>query len=67
MRSKRLDNEGVKNDVYERDNKLMKRIYDNSSFVSKYLKFDIVKCDTDGKLKDIEDIQNDIRKIVDDM
>ena len=67
MRSKRLDNDGVKNDVYERDNELMKKIYDNSHFVSKYLKFDIVKCDIDGKLKSIEDIQNDIRKIVDDM
>lgn len=64
MRNKRTDNDGVKNDVYERDNGLMKKIYDNSSFVADYLKFDIVKCDNDGKLRYIDDIQEEIRKII---
>ena len=64
MRNKRTDNDGVKNDVYERDNGLMKKIYDNSSFVADYLKFDIVKCDNDANLRYIDDIQEDIRKII---
>lgn len=64
IRNKRTDNDGVKNDVYERDNGLMKKIYDNSSFVADYLKFDIVKCDNDGKLRYIDDIQEEIRKII---
>ena len=64
MRNKRTDNDGVKNDVYERDNGLMKKIYDNSSFVADYLKFDIVKCDNDANLRYIDDIQEEIRKII---
>ena len=67
MRSKRESNDGVKNDVYERDNKLMKRIYDNAMFVSNYLKFDVVKCDFDGSLRSIDDIQDEIRKIIDNL
>lgn len=61
MRNKRTDNEGIVNDVYERDNTLMKKIYDNSSFVAKYLDFDIIKCDRNGKLRSIDDIQDEIR------
>lgn len=67
MRNKRESNDGVKNDVYERDNKLMKRIYDNAMFVSNYLKFDVVKCDFDGSLRSIDDIQDEIRKIIDNL
>lgn len=65
MRSKRKSNDGVKNDVYERDSKLMKRIYDNAMFVSDYLDFDIVKCDLNGSLRSIEDIHNEIKGIMD--
>ena len=64
MRNNRENNDGVKNDIYERDNKLMKRIYDNSHFVAKYLDFDFVYCDYNGKFKSIDDIQKDIRKIL---
>ena len=67
MRSKRECNDGVKNDVYERDNKLMKKIYDNAMFVSDYLGFDTVKCDLNGCLRSIEDIQNEIKNIIDNM
>ena len=65
MRSKRKSNDGVKNDVYERDSKLMKKIYDNAMFVSDYLDFDIVKCDLNGSLRSIEDIHNEIKGIMD--
>ena len=67
MRSKRESNDGIKNDVYERDNKLMKKIYDNAMFVSDYLDFEIVKCDLNGSLRSIEDIQNEIKNIIDNM
>lgn len=67
MRSKRKSNDGVKNDVYERDSKLMKKIYDNAMFVSDYLDFDTVKCDLNRSLRSIEDIQNEIKNIIDNM
>lgn len=65
MRSKRKSNDGVKNDVYERDSKLMKKIYDNAMFVSDYLDFDTLKCDLNGSLRSIEDIHNEIKGIMD--
>lgn len=65
MRSKRKGNDGVKNDVYERDSKLMKKIYDNAMFVSDYLDFDTLKCDLNGSLRSIEDIHNEIKGIMD--
>lgn len=61
MRNNRIDNEGIKNDVYERDNSLMRKIYDNSSFVADYLHFEKIICDEDGKLKSINMIQEEIR------
>ena len=67
LRSKRECNDGIKNDVYERDNKLMKKIYDNAMFVSDYLNFDIVKCDLNGSLRSIEDIHDEIKDIIDNM
>lgn len=66
MRKNREDNEGIKNDVHERDDKLMKKVYDNSSFVAKYLNFVIINCDDDGKMKSINDIQEEIRKVIDE-
>lgn len=67
LRSKREYNGGVKNDVYERDNKLMKKIYDNAMFVSDYLGFDTIKCDLNGELKSIENINDEIKEIIDNM
>ena len=67
MRNKRKSNDGVKKDVYERDIKLMKKVYDNSMFVAGYLDFDVVKCDLNGSLRSIEDIQNEIKNIIDNM
>lgn len=67
MRNKRKSNDGVKKDVYERDIKLMKKVYDNSMFVAGYLDFDVVKCDLNGNLRSIDDIQDEIRKIIDNL
>ncbi len=64
MRKNRVDNDGVLNDVYERDEKLMKKIYDNSSFVAKNSGFSVVKCDKNGKMKSIDDIQSEIRSLI---
>ena len=64
MRQKRADNDGVLNDVYERNETLMKKIYDNSIFVAKNSGFIVVKCDENGKMKSIDDIQSEIRSLI---
>ena len=65
MRKSRKGKEGVSNDVYERDLVLMKKIYENALFVADYYKWDIVTCDYENKLRSVQDIHNDICKMID--
>ena len=64
LRKNRKDYEGNSNDIHENDINLMKKIYDNSSFVAKKLGFKIVNCTENGKLKTIEEIHSEIKKII---
>lgn len=60
MRNDRLSNEGITNDIHEANDEYMKKVYENSLFVSKYLNFIEIDCVRDGKFKSIEDIQKEI-------
>ena len=64
LREERPDNAGIANDIYERNVKHMKKIYDNSLFVAKYLSWNIIECSENGKMKDINTIHNEIYKLV---
>lgn len=64
LKNNRIDNEGIINDVYEKDDVLMKNIYDNAIYVSNYLNWDIVDCNDKNGFKDKESISNDIYKLV---
>ena len=56
MRSERKVNDGVENDVHERDLSFMKSVYDNAIYVANYFNWDIVQCSDGNKMKSIEDI-----------
>ena len=60
MRNAREENDGVNNDLHEKDLLFMKRVYDNAVFLADYLKWDIVKCDKDDGMRSIGDIHRDI-------
>ena len=64
LRKNRKDYEGNSNDIHESDINFMKKIYDNSSFVAEKLGFKIINCTKDGKLRDINDIHNEIKQIL---
>ena len=64
LRTERIDNDGIANDIYEKSTKHMKKIYDNSLFVAKYLSWNIIECSENGKMKDINTIHNEIYKLV---
>lgn len=64
LREERLDNAGIANDIYERNVKHMKKIYDNSLFVAKYLSWNIIECSENGKMKDINAIHNEIYELI---
>jgi dTMP kinase len=64
LRLERKDNEGIQNDVYERDSKLMKRVYDSAKYVSKYLDWDIVEVTSGDEMRSIDSINDDIMKLI---
>lgn len=62
MRDKRRENEGVINDIHERDLDFMKKVYDNAMFIADYLGWKKIKCDNKDSMRSIEEIHNDICK-----
>lgn len=64
MRNARKQNEGISNDVHERDLSFMRKVYENAVFLAEYLKWDIVECNKNDEMKSIEDIHKEIVKIL---
>lgn len=64
MKNKREDNDGIKNDIHERNNEFMKKVYENALFVANYLSFDIVECSSNGKMDSISNIHSKVYKLV---
>lgn len=60
MREARKVNEGISNDVHERDLFFMKKVYDNAVFLANYLGWDVIECNKSDKMKGIEEIHNEI-------
>lgn len=64
LKSKRTANDGVENDIHERNNDFMKKVYESALFVANYLGWDMVICDQDGQMRSIKDIHNDVLSLV---
>lgn len=44
MRAKRKANDGISNDIHERDLDFLKQVYDNAMFVAQYLGWEMIYC-----------------------
>lgn len=64
QRKNRTENEGVKNDIHESNEKFLKQVYKNSLYVSKKCNWDYVRCFEKDEIRSINDIQEDICKLV---
>lgn len=64
MRQARQNNDGVQNDIHERDMDFLKKVYDNALFVADYLSFDIVECSTNDKMESPSEIHNKVYRLV---
>lgn len=64
MRKNRVDNEGIINDLHERDLEYLKEVYENSMFVAEYLGWDIIYNNNGMELRSREDIHNDVYNLV---
>lgn len=64
MRKDRKQNEGVTNDIHERNQDYMKKVYENSIFIADYLSWDKVQCNDGNKMRTIEDIHEEVYSLV---
>ena len=64
LRNKRIGNDGILKDIHESDNSFMKKVSDNAQMVSKYLNWDIINCEENNQFRKIEDIHEEIYKLI---
>ena len=64
MRKNRKQNDGIENDLHERDIEFMREAYDNAMFVAEYLSWDMVQCNIGDKLRTREDIHEEVCRLV---
>ena len=64
MRSARKQNDGVSNDIHERDLSYMKKVYDNAMFLADYLGWCKVKCNDGEQMRPIDEIHKEICALV---
>ena len=64
MRQARQNNDGIQNDIHERDIAFLKKVYDNAIFVANYLSFDIVECSSNNKMASITEIHDKVYRLV---
>ena len=64
LRNERKVNDGIQNDIHEKNDEFMRKVYENALFVADYLKFSKIKCNDGDHMRSIEDIHNDIYKII---
>ena len=64
LRKARKQNDGVENDIHERNLDFMKKVYEGSMFIADYLSWDKIKCNDGDKMRSVEDIHEDIYKLV---
>lgn len=62
IRKARATNDGIENDIHERDIEFMRNVYDSATLAADYLEWDKIKCDENCKMKSIEDINSVIYK-----
>lgn len=64
LRNERKENDGIQNDIHEKNDEFMRKVYENALFVADYLKFSKIKCNDGDHMRSIEDIHNDIYKLI---
>lgn len=64
LRNQRKQNDGVTNDIHERNIDFMRKVYDNAMFIADYLNWNKVKCNDGDSMRSIGDIHQEIYNII---
>lgn len=64
LREKRNKKKNSFKDIHEIDTEYLKKVYDSSIFIAKYLNWNIIECSEKKKIRSIEDIHEEIYNLV---
>ncbi|MBO6195839.1 MAG: deoxynucleoside kinase [Bacilli bacterium] len=64
LRNSRKENDGIINDIHEKNIDFMHKVYNNALFVANYLNWDIIECSNGDNFKKIDEIHQEICKKV---
>ena len=64
LRSERKVTDGIQNDIHEKNDEFMRKVYKNALFVADYLNFSKIKCNDKDQMRSIDDIHEDIYKLI---
>ncbi len=64
LREARHHNDGIANDIHERDIEFSKKIYENSTFLADYFDWDVIECSHNGTIRSREEIHKDVYRLV---
>ena len=64
IRNKRNQSEETVKDIHETDLDYLKKVYDNAIFMSEHFGWDTINCNSNSKMRSIDDIHEDIYKLV---
>ncbi len=67
IRNKRKNNDGIKNDIHEGDMEFLKNVSDVSVSVAKKFNWSFVNCVKDDEMRSIQEIHEDVYKLVKDV
>lgn len=66
LKNKRKVNEGIKNDIHERDLEYMRNVSDTSISIANKFNWSYVECIENNQMRSIEEIHEDVYKLVSD-
>lgn len=64
LKNKRKDNDGIKNDIHERDLEFMKHVSDTSTTIADKFNWCYIECMQNNEMRTIEEIHEDVYKKV---
>lgn len=64
LKSKRKTNDGIQNDIHERDLEFMRNVSDTSIAIANKFNWSYIECTKDNQMRTIEEIHEDIYKLV---
>ena len=64
LKSKRKENDGVQNDIHERDLEFMKNVSDTSISIADKFNWSYVECMENNQMKSVQDIHENVYKLV---